>query len=65
MGVCGEIASSYKIMPLLLGMGVDELSVAAGTLLRTRYLISMLSHSELAETAQRRFLFRPLLRWRN
>lgn len=53
VGVCGEIASSYKIMPLLLGMGVDELSVAAGTLLRTRYLISMLSHSELAETAQK------------
>ena len=32
MGVCGELAADSKAVPILLGLGVDELSVSAGSI---------------------------------
>lgn len=39
VGVCGETASDVFILPLLLGLGVRELSVAPGQLLRVKHAI--------------------------
>ncbi|MDX1953258.1 MAG: phosphoenolpyruvate--protein phosphotransferase [Verrucomicrobiota bacterium] len=45
-GVCGEIASDLIMVPLLLGLGVDELSVAPGYVPQVKFLIRRLKLSE-------------------
>jgi len=39
-GMCGEMAGEIKALPLLIGLGIDELSMSASGILRTRYLAS-------------------------
>src|SRR5256885_4438726 len=51
VGVCGEMAGDPVLTPLLLGLGVDELSVAPPTLLRFKFLIRPLKISEARELA--------------
>lgn len=41
-GVCGEMAGDITLVPLLLGMGVDELSVAPATVPEIKFLIRRL-----------------------
>lgn len=41
-GICGEVASDIVMTPIWVGLGVDELSVGAAQLLRTRRAISRL-----------------------
>jgi len=50
-GVCGEIASDLTMVPLLLGMGVDELSVAPPYVAQVKYLIRRIKISEAKELA--------------
>ena len=53
-GVCGEMASDPLMTPLLLGLGIDELSVAPPYVPQIKYLIRRLRHKEavvLAESA--------------
>jgi phosphoenolpyruvate-protein phosphotransferase (PTS system enzyme I) len=38
-GVCGEMAGDPILVPLLLGLGIEELSVAPGSVPRIKYLI--------------------------
>lgn len=45
-GMCGEAASDTRLIPLLLGMGLDEFSMSAGALLAARRLIRSLSYEE-------------------
>ena len=45
-GVCGEMAGDPSAIPLLLGLGVDELSVAPPMLPHVKYLIRRLKHAE-------------------
>ena len=52
VGVCGEVASDPAFVPLLLGLGVDELSAAAGLVPQVKYLIRRLKMSEAQELAQ-------------
>jgi phosphocarrier protein FPr len=47
VGVCGEAAGDSASMPLLVGLGVDELSVGAARLPDTRHQLSALNHVEL------------------
>jgi phosphoenolpyruvate-protein phosphotransferase (PTS system enzyme I) len=51
-GVCGEMANDLTMVPLLLGLGVDELSVSAGYVPQVKFLIRRLKHSEARELAQ-------------
>ena len=51
VGVCGEIAGDPLYVPLLVGMGVDELSVASGNILRVKEVIRRLNFSEAQELA--------------
>jgi phosphocarrier protein FPr len=46
VGVCGEAAGDALSMPLLVGLGVDELSVGAARLPEVRQQMSTLSYEE-------------------
>jgi phosphotransferase system enzyme I (PtsI) len=45
-GVCGEIAGDPVLAPLLVGLGVDELSAAPAVLDELKYIIRRLKLSE-------------------
>ena len=50
-GVCGEMASDLELTPLLIGLGVDELSVGTHRLPRIKKAIRSLSYAECAAVA--------------
>lgn len=52
VGVCGEMAGDPIMTPLLLGLGVDELSVAPPNVPQIKYLIRRLKLSEARELAE-------------
>ncbi|HOW67296.1 MAG TPA: phosphoenolpyruvate--protein phosphotransferase, partial [Verrucomicrobiota bacterium] len=54
-GLCGEMAGDPSLIPLLLGLGVDELSVACSLVPQTKYLIRRLRFSDTQELAQAAF----------
>lgn len=45
-GMCGEAAADRKLLPLWIGMGLDELSMSPPSILQTRESIQGLSHEE-------------------
>ena len=51
VGVCGEMAGEPLFAPLLLGMGIDELSAASSSLPRVKEVIRRLTFSEAQELA--------------
>src|SRR4029079_5810043 len=51
VGVCGEMAGDPSLVPLLLGLGVDELSVAPPLVPQIKFLIRRLKMSEAKELA--------------
>lgn len=46
-GMCGEVAGDQTAVPLLVGMGLDEFSMSASSILKTRSLMSKLNKSEM------------------
>ncbi|SBO45738.1 Phosphoenolpyruvate-protein phosphotransferase [Mycoplasmopsis agalactiae] len=52
-GMCGEMAGDPEAVPLLLGLELDEFSVGAGSILRTRKIINSLSFKEMQELAEK------------
>lgn len=46
-GMCGEAAADSRLIPLYLGMGLDEFSMSAGSMLKARKLISGLSYEKM------------------
>lgn len=46
-GMCGEMAGDEIAIPILLGMGLDEFSMSASSILKARSQISKLSKSEM------------------
>jgi phosphoenolpyruvate-protein kinase (PTS system EI component) len=50
--VCGEMASDPVLVPLLLGLGVDELSAAASLVPPVKFIVRRLKLSEAVELAQ-------------
>ncbi|MFC7338887.1 phosphoenolpyruvate--protein phosphotransferase [Haloferula chungangensis] len=51
-GVCGEMAGDILLTPLLLGLGVEELSVGPHQVPRVRRAIRALSHAECSAMAE-------------
>ena len=51
--VCGEAASDPMTLPVLVGLGVDELSVGAARVGTVRRWVRALDHAEAQELAQR------------
>lgn len=52
VSVCGEMAGDIVLTPLLLGLGVDELSAAPPMLAQLKYLIRRLKLSDTQELAK-------------
>lgn len=52
-GMCGEMAGDQMAVPLLLGLGLDEFSMSASSVLKTRSLISKLDSKEMEKLADK------------
>ena len=50
-GMWGEMAGEQLAAPILLGLGLDEFSMSATSILETRYLFSKLSKAKMKEVA--------------
>ncbi|MBU3146117.1 phosphoenolpyruvate--protein phosphotransferase [Clostridium sp. CF012] len=47
VGMCGEVAGDPKIIPILIGMGLDEFSMSPISILKARGIIRNISQSEM------------------
>ncbi len=53
VGMCGEFAGDERAVKLLLGLGLDEFSVSAASLLKVKKLIIEASYQEAKQLAER------------
>lgn len=55
VGMCGEVASDIKSLPLLLGIngGLNSLSMSVSSIPRIKYIISQISHKDCIKLAQK------------
>ena len=51
-GMCGEMAGDENAIPLLLGLGLDEFSMSATSILKARSLIKNLSKADMEKLAE-------------
>ena len=64
VGVCGEMAGDPVLAPLLLGLGVDELSASPGLVAQVKFIIRRVRMDEarkLAEFALKQHSAKPIL----
>lgn len=52
VGVCGEMASEPELVPVLVGLGVDELSVAASAVPKVKEAIRSISYADCKKLSQ-------------
>ncbi|WP_071131388.1 phosphoenolpyruvate--protein phosphotransferase [Enterococcus timonensis] len=52
-GMCGEMAGDQMAVPILVGLGLDEFSMSATSVLKTRSLMSRLDTKKMAELANK------------
>lgn len=52
-GMCGEMAGDQTAVPLLVGLGLDEFSMSASSVLKTRSLISKLTLEDIKALADK------------
>ncbi|HKL42593.1 MAG TPA: phosphoenolpyruvate--protein phosphotransferase [Clostridia bacterium] len=46
VGMCGEVAGNPKLIPILLGMGLDEFSMSSINILQSRLMINNIEYSK-------------------
>lgn len=51
-GMCGEMAGEPLAVPLLLGMGLDEFSMSASSILQAREIVRSLSYADMQTMAK-------------
>ena len=47
VGMCGEAAGDEKLIPILLGMGLDEFSMSSSSILKARWIINNTSKEKI------------------
>lgn len=52
VGMCGEAAGDPKLIPVFIGMGIDELSMNAPSILSSRYIIRNLNKKDMEKIAE-------------
>jgi phosphotransferase system enzyme I (PtsI) len=52
VGMCGEMASDESLLPLLIGMGLDEVSIVPSQVRQVKHLISLLNYEEMKKKSQ-------------
>jgi phosphotransferase system enzyme I (PtsI) len=53
VGICGEMAADVVLMPMMVGLGVDELSAGATSIPRIKRAIQALNYEEARELVAR------------
>jgi len=53
VGMCGEMAGDQTAVPILLGMHLDEFSMSATSILKTRSLLTQLDSTKMEELAEK------------
>ena len=53
VGMCGQVAGEPRLIPVLLGMGLDEFSTSSSSILRTRDVISKNSRKGMIEVVEK------------
>ncbi|CAT05089.1 Phosphoenolpyruvate-protein phosphotransferase [Mesomycoplasma conjunctivae] len=53
VGMCGEMAGDVNVVPILLGLGLDEFSMSASSITKVKQLISTLEYKKMHEIAQK------------
>lgn len=53
VGMCGEVAGDQTAVPILLGMHLDEFSMSATSILKTRSLLARLDSTKMEELAEK------------
>jgi len=56
-GMCGEMAADTLAAPILLGLGLDEFSMSATSILKIRYLFSNLNYKAMKKMAEKTLTF--------
>lgn len=51
VGICGEMGGDIELIPLLVGLGLDELSVASGQVPRVKQAVRKLCYAECQQLA--------------
>jgi phosphotransferase system enzyme I (PtsI) len=57
VGICGEMASDNRVIPVLLGLGLDELSVNMNSIIQVKQLLRSLDFQQLQVLIQDVFSF--------
>ncbi len=52
VGMCGEMAGDEIAVPILLGLGLDEFSMSATSILKTRLLLAGLKQNEMTKLSE-------------
>ena len=52
-GMCGEMAGEVLAVPLLLGLGLDEFSMSASSILQAREMVRSLNYSDMKVMAEK------------
>ena len=52
-GMCGEMAGDEQAAPVLLGLGLDEFSMSATSILKARQIINSVKYSDMQELANK------------
>ncbi len=53
VGMCGEVAGDPKLIPILIGMGLNEFSMSPISILKARWLIRDLSQKDMKEMVEK------------
>lgn len=53
VGMCGEMAGDLQAIPILLGLGLDEFSMSASSILQARELVSRINYKDAQELANK------------
>lgn len=53
VGMCGEVAGNPHLIPVLIGMGLDEFSMSASSMLRARWIINNLNKSKMESLVEK------------
>lgn len=53
VGMCGETASNPRLIPILLGMGLDEVSMNTASILKSREIIRSIEQKKMKEIANK------------
>ena len=61
VGLCGELAADTLAIPLLIGLGIDELSMNPASIPRAKMVIRSITIAECEEIAQNALAFRTAL----